>query len=396
MQRLGFIDSPLPHESTTESVRTRSLQSVLQEDANQQLEADSFSIGARPFKNPDDSISPQSKHRNFRGLPYPNSELVATTTSRRLAAGSPNGRWYQPRDSQELPEDVDWVVAGAIGPVLNQGACGSCWAFTATAAMAAALFIADGGPLQQLSEEELVACDTSNYGCDGGNVASAFDSVARSSGISSSSMYPYSRSTYKGNQPSCVGECAPVMKVNGYYLVQKDELSLQAAVTQQPVSVGIDASSKDFQFYKGGILNSPSCGTKITHAVLAVGYGITASGQAYWLLKNSWGKGWGEAGYLRLQRGVDMCGIVKSYPTFPYGPTPVTSNSTTQCMTPKSASWIAWTIIAIIIMVVLGIAGFSLMLLYTKWRNSRVVGSSHVSGHEDSQYLQPMAQSIKD
>lgn len=53
----------------------------------------------------------------------------------------------------------------------------------------------------------------------------------------------------------------------------------------------------------------------VNHAVLAVGYG-TLNGMDYWLIKNSWGATWGDNGYFRMQRGVNMCGIINcnSYP----------------------------------------------------------------------------------
>jgi C1A family cysteine protease len=53
----------------------------------------------------------------------------------------------------------------------------------------------------------------------------------------------------------------------------------------------------------------------VNHAVLAVGYG-TDNGMDYWIIKNSWGAAWGDQGYFKMQRGVNMCGIVNcnSYP----------------------------------------------------------------------------------
>lgn len=73
-------------------------------------------------------------------------------------------------------------------------------------------------------------------------------------------------------------------------------------------------------FYRGGIISSTSCGTTINHAVLLVGYGVTAAGTKYWLAKNSWGTNWGEGGFFRVLRtdtdGPGICGILKmtSYP----------------------------------------------------------------------------------
>merc|ERR1712167_67605 len=98
-----------------------------------------------------------------------------------------------------------------------------------------------------------------------------------------------------------------------------DESALATAVSQQPVSVAIQADQTSFQFYSSGVLTA-SCGTSLDHGVLAVGYGED-DGTAYWKVKNSWGASWGEDGYIRLEKDVTQvggqCGIAMdaSYPT---------------------------------------------------------------------------------
>ncbi|KAJ0596032.1 putative zingipain [Helianthus annuus] len=78
-----------------------------------------------------------------------------------------------------------------------------------------------------------------------------------------------------------------------------------------PVSVSIDAGSRDFQFYSGGIFTG-KCGTYLDHYVVVVGY-RTEAGKNYWLVRNSWGADWGEQGYVRIERNViektGICGI---------------------------------------------------------------------------------------
>jgi len=83
--------------------------------------------------------------------------------------------------------------------------------------------------------------------------------------------------------------------------------------------VGIEADTTVFQSYAGGIISSEGCGTNLDHGVLVVGYG-SESGNDYWILKNSWGPGWGESGFFRIAKGGDgpgICGIHlgASYPT---------------------------------------------------------------------------------
>ena len=81
------------------------------------------------------------------------------------------------------------------------------------------------------------------------------------------------------------------------------EPALQAAIAQQPVIVNLDAASPLFQFYSAGVIGSAACGTAPTATLLAVGYGATPAGVAFFRLRNSWGMSWGEAGYVRIGRG---------------------------------------------------------------------------------------------
>jgi len=217
-----------------------------------------------------------------------------------------------------LPEDVDWVKQGCVTPIKDQGACGSCWAFSAIGAIEGAYCVASGN-LVSLSEQELVSCDGSEYGCGGGLMDNAFRFVEEN-GVCTEEDDPYSSGT--GRAPKCTPEqrrCQPAVTITGLQDVPaKDEAALKAAVAQQPVSVAIEADRSVFQLYKSGVFTSVTCGTQLDHGVLAVGYGHDeASGLDYWKVKNSWGPKWGEEGYIRIQRGQDLCGIAMqaSYPT---------------------------------------------------------------------------------
>ena len=77
------------------------------------------------------------------------------------------------RNLQDLPAKVDWVEAGAMTPVKDQGRCGCCWAVSTMATVESAAFLTPGsGFLQSLSFQQLVSCDKNNLGCNGGNIVS--------------------------------------------------------------------------------------------------------------------------------------------------------------------------------------------------------------------------------
>jgi len=223
--------------------------------------------------------------------------------------------------SQEdpLPAAVDWVQDGAFGPVEDQGRCGGCWSFAATATVSAAWKIASG-QLVDLSKQQLMDCtvDFGNDGCGGGNMDNAY-SFGQQAALCSAAGY-----RYQGNLGTCQTDCVvaiPLGGVLGYQRIEPlNEEALLQALVQQPVSVGIEAEeSPQFQLYKSGIM-SGMCGTLPNHAVVVVGYG-SEDGNDYFLLRNSWGKSWGLDGYFKLLRGpgktgVGECGIL-TMPSYP-------------------------------------------------------------------------------
>ncbi|KAK1436605.1 hypothetical protein QVD17_02387 [Tagetes erecta] len=215
-----------------------------------------------------------------------------------------------------LPESVDWRTTGAVAAVKDQGSCGSCWAFSTIGSVEAINQIVTGD-LITLSEQELVDCDTSyNQGCNGGDMDYAFDFIVKNGGIDTDKDYPY---TGKDGRCDSARKNAKVVSIDGYEDVPvNNEAALQKAAANQPITVAIEGSSRDFQFYTSGVF-SGSCGTDLDHGVVVVGYG-TENGKDYWIVRNSWGADWGEQGYIRMERNIKQktgkCGIAMeaSYP----------------------------------------------------------------------------------
>ena len=214
------------------------------------------------------------------------------------------------------PASIDWRTKGAVTTVKDQGQCGSCWTFSSTGAMEGAWAIAKG-QLIDLAEQELVDCAGLKYGsmgCNGGQMEGAFKFIIEN-GQCAASSYPYTAKDGTCHSCSAVAHATSCSDVK-----PNDQLSLKAAVAKQPVAVAIEADTKYFQSYSGGVLTSSSCGTSLDHGVLAVGYG-EENGQKYWLVKNSRGTSWGEQGYVKIARSestndAGICGIAMD-PSFP-------------------------------------------------------------------------------
>merc|ERR1719230_2386698 len=129
------------------------------------------------------------------------------------------------------------------------------------------------GQLTSLSEEDLVECDTVDQGCQGGLMDNAFKFVMKN-GVAAEAAYPYISGTGIRGLCKADKEANAVVTVTGFKDVPSgDEDALKTAVAQQPVSIAIEADKSVFQLYKSGVLDKASCGTKLDHGVLVVGYG---------------------------------------------------------------------------------------------------------------------------
>ena len=217
---------------------------------------------------------------------------------------------------------VDWTKAGAVTAIKNQAHCGACWAFAATGAIEGAYAIASG-TLVSLSEEQLISCDFAAKGCVGGNTEQAFQWIEAGNPLCSEADWPYVSGS--GRTAECSSTCHPLVTIGGWnHVPSRDEDALTDALRAGPVAIAVEADHSSFQLYKGGVYEDGACGDKVNHAVLLVGFGTDdASGIPYYKLKNSWGTVWGEAGYMRIRRGNNTCGLARlpSYPELVAGVT---------------------------------------------------------------------------
>lgn len=249
----------------------------------------------------------------------------------------------------DLPETVDWSQElGICTPVKNQGHCGSCWSFAATAVLESHVAI-NARKTYDLSPQQFVDCAPNPEhcggvgGCEGSTADLAYDYLAGSDGMYASDQYAY-YSAYGAAEKCQTTKLAdkensvPVVHIEGYSVFSSvdTEWLMNAVATKGPVAVNVDASV--WHSYEGGIFDGCSTAggdSDINHVVTLVGYGTDFSGNStlpYWKIRNSWSPDWGELGFIRLKRemsGEESCQIDATPDdgvecALPNGPTPPT------------------------------------------------------------------------
>jgi C1A family cysteine protease len=206
----------------------------------------------------------------------------------------------------KAPATFDWRSQGRVTPVKNQGQCGSCWAFSATENIESVYHITGKHGIPTLSPQQMVDCDKDCYGCGGGWPFRAMAYVARQGGQDTEASYPY---TARNGQ--CRFNAGGVgAKISGYKAVPRDEHQIQEALASTaPFSICVDANN--WSGYRSGVMRSTQCGRSIDHCVQLVGYNAQAN-PPYWMVRNSWGTGWGQSGYIWLEMYKDTCAMAES------------------------------------------------------------------------------------
>lgn len=233
-------------------------------------------------------------------------------------ASNPNVPQYR-RVGASLPSSFDgreqWPACKGLFTPLNQGQCGSCWAFGATKSFGDRLCIATNATTNVLlSEQELVSCNLDGLeGCSGGDPVTAMRYIAEY-GLPTSQCVPYT-SGKDGNVPSCASKCVDGSAMKLYYASFLSlrwhptvEGIMESIYTQGPVEACFTVYN-DFMYYKSGVYSHVSGSELGGHCIVLLGWGKTSDGIDYWIAQNSWGNDWGLKGYFWIKKGDDECGI---------------------------------------------------------------------------------------
>lgn len=213
----------------------------------------------------------------------------------------------------------DWCDHGAETVVESQSPCGSCWSFAATHAVAAAYKLAEGIEID-ISEQHVIDCNTYGYNCDsGGWMEAAYELfMPYGNGFVDEIYYPYI-----GGDQSCYQGSVPVAgHIDGYTGAAQTVASIKAALATGPVSMALCVGG-NFSYYTGGCYDEVT-GSQPNHAMLIVGWDDAMCGTGAWVIKNSWGTGWGIDGYCYHKYGLNNIGYNAEVPAYtPQTPMPL-------------------------------------------------------------------------
>jgi len=213
-----------------------------------------------------------------------------------------------PVDMTGVPDTFDSRIQWphCIHEIRDQQSCGSCWAFAATEAFSDRWCIASNEKINViLSPEDMVECDTGNYGCNGGYLDRAWD-FFENTGVVSDACLPYVSGG--GSSPSCATACTTTAKYEKYHCLGGSRVECTSAdcikkeiSTNGPMETGFDVY-QDFFNYAGGVYQHVAGGYAGGHAVKMLGWG-SENGVDYWICANSWNTSWGENGFFRIAMG---------------------------------------------------------------------------------------------
>ncbi len=227
---------------------------------------------------------------------------------------------------KSVPSHWDW--RSQCTPIENQAQCGSCWAFAGVGTLECNIKIIDG-VTRDISEQFIINCDAQDGdGCQGGNCPHHMWLSPQGAVYNADLPYADASCNVSNQTADCVGTCgtytfhetidsyADVLgeDTNG---VPPDANMKEAIYNYGPIWIALDASSSAWNNYSGGLLTETGSANNIDHAVILVGWvdSSTVAGGGYWILRNSWGTGWGinGTGYMYITYGSDLVGCDADY-----------------------------------------------------------------------------------
>jgi C1A family cysteine protease len=209
---------------------------------------------------------------------------------------------YSGQTTAQLDDVFDWRALNGTTPAKNQGGCGSCWAFAAVGQLEAHMRIYDER-LEDLSEQQSIECNTYGADCDGGWAHAAYEVFLNPGAVHETCM-PYEA---RDDLPCIQDQCEVQGRISDFTYIPGNINNLKNAILDGPVFTTMTVVD-DFYNYTSGCYELVTSDVQ-NHAVLLVGWDDYAcAGEGAWIVKNSWGEGWGIDGYCYMKYGAARIG----------------------------------------------------------------------------------------
>lgn len=288
-------------QQSDQTLAPQSIKNQLQE-LNQEIQKQhyTFTVGYNPAH--------QYTLKELCGLRVP-ANWWSTAREKSIQARQPQ---KLQAETLAIPSKWDWREHNGVTEIRNQGSCGSCWAFGTIGSFESLLKIKQD-TIVDLSEQHLVSCNEWDWGCDGGFWA--HDMLLNPGAVLESDF------RYVASDIACGGPYHYPFKLGGWSYIDGDnkvpstEKIKEAILNYGPVCAAVYVGTA-FQAYSGGVFNKEeskssgwfSCSGSQqdpNHGIMLVGWDDAKSA---WILRNSWGPGWGEGGYMYIKYGINLVG----------------------------------------------------------------------------------------
>jgi len=220
------------------------------------------------------------------------------------------------RTKTNLPLNFDWRNYNGhsyIGSIRDQGECGDCYAYAASASAEGVYNVANNKFDEynvDFSEDFLAWClgkygpyESHFSGCDGADYDYAELAALTKEGITDETHYP----TVNEDPGSCTHKEDPIVSFQKWgRIASGDENAIKSAILAYGVIEVAIQTTDNFIDYTNGIFSDTQtecpdgANTETDHAVALVGWGVE-NDELYWILRNSWSENWGENGYMRIK-----------------------------------------------------------------------------------------------